>query len=135
MAGFSQIKFKGWLATAGHFGLALAYVGMGLSHIVPLSMACMALAGWAGVTLYANTNTIIQLLVPNELRGRVISTYLWATQGTAPFGSLLIGGLAQGMGSLICRAYWRRRGLGDGRSHQPVHKPHPQRANLDLAQK
>ncbi len=99
MASFSHVKHKGWLATVGHFALGAAYLGMGLSHMVPLSMACMALAGWAGVTLYANTNTIIQLLVPNELRGRVISTYLWATQGTAPFGSLLIGTLAQGVGT------------------------------------
>jgi hypothetical protein len=40
-------------------------------------------------------NTLIQVGVPNTLRGRVFSVYLWALQGVAPFGSLLIGWLAQ----------------------------------------
>ena len=44
------------------------------------------------------TNMLIQLKVPNELRGRVFSIYLWALQGVAPFGSLLIGWLAQNWG-------------------------------------
>lgn len=98
MAGFSHLKHKGLLATAGHFGLGMGFLGIGLSRSIPPSLFFVALAGWAGVTLYANTNTIIQLLTPNNLRSRVISTYLWATQGSAPFGSLFIGALAQGMG-------------------------------------
>jgi len=43
-------------------------------------------------------NTLIQVSVPNGLRGRVFSVYLWALQGVAPFGSLLIGWLAQNWG-------------------------------------
>lgn len=43
-------------------------------------------------------NTIIQVQAPNELRGRVFAAYLWAIQGVAPFGSLLIGALAQTWG-------------------------------------
>jgi hypothetical protein len=45
------------------------------------------------------TNTLIQLSVPDDLRGRVISTYLWAMQGVAPFGSLFLGWLAQTIGA------------------------------------
>jgi hypothetical protein len=41
---------------------------------------------------------LIQVQVPNGLRGRVFSTYLWAIQGVAPFGSLLIGWWAQTWG-------------------------------------
>jgi hypothetical protein len=40
-------------------------------------------------------NILIQLKVPNELRGRVFSIYLWALQGIAPFGSLFIGWMTQ----------------------------------------
>jgi MFS family permease len=40
-------------------------------------------------------NTMIQVRVPNELRGRVFSVYFWALQGVAPFGSILIGWIAQ----------------------------------------
>ncbi len=43
-------------------------------------------------------NTLIQIDVPDELRGRVFSVYLWAQQGVAPFGSLFIGWLAQTAG-------------------------------------
>jgi hypothetical protein len=43
-------------------------------------------------------NVLIQIQVPNGLRGRVFSTYLWAIQGVAPFGSLLIGWWAQSWG-------------------------------------
>jgi hypothetical protein len=40
-------------------------------------------------------NTLIQLQVPDMLRGRVFSIYLWALQGITPFGSLLIGWMTQ----------------------------------------
>ena len=43
-------------------------------------------------------NTIVQLEAPDALRGRVFSVFLWAIQGVAPFGSLLIGALAQTLG-------------------------------------
>jgi hypothetical protein len=43
-------------------------------------------------------NTLIQIQVPNGLRGRVFGTYLWALQGVAPFGSLLIGWMVQSWG-------------------------------------
>ena len=50
------------------------------------------------MTQLVTMNTLIQLQVPNGLRGRVFAMYLWALQGVAPFGSLLIGGLAQTWG-------------------------------------
>jgi MFS-type transporter involved in bile tolerance (Atg22 family) len=43
-------------------------------------------------------NTLIQLQVPDNLRGRVFSIYLWALQGITPFGSLLIGLMTQKFG-------------------------------------
>lgn len=56
------------------------------------------LIGWGTVTQLVSMNTLIQVAVPNGLRGRVFSVYLWALQGVAPFGSLLIGWLAQNWG-------------------------------------
>jgi hypothetical protein len=50
------------------------------------------------VTQMMMMNTLIQLDVPDSLRGRVYSVYLWAIQGVAPFGSLFIGWLAQTAG-------------------------------------
>ena len=70
----------------------------------------MALFGWGSVTGWAMTNTVIQLVTPAELRGRVISNMLWASLGLAPFGNLLVGVLAQQfqlttpvlLGGIIC---------------------------------
>jgi hypothetical protein len=56
------------------------------------------LVGWGTVTQLVTMNMLIQLQVPNGLRGRVFAVYLWAIQGVAPFGSLLIGGIAQTWG-------------------------------------
>jgi MFS family permease len=58
-------------------------------------MTIIALMGWGSVTQLATMNTLIQLHVPDSLRGRVFSIYLWALQGIAPFGSLLIGWMTQ----------------------------------------
>lgn len=79
-------------------GEALFIVGM---IVIPFSrslwpaMIVIALMGWAVVTQLATMNTLIQLQVPNALRGRIFSIYLWALQGITPFGSLLIGWMTQ----------------------------------------
>jgi hypothetical protein len=45
------------------------------------------------------TNTLIQTIVPDELRGRVLSTYTWALGGFYPLGSLLMGSLGDQIGA------------------------------------
>ena len=47
--------------------------------------------GLGMVATLATMNTLIQMEVPNSLRGRVFSTYLWGLQGLSPFGSIAIG--------------------------------------------
>ncbi len=99
LAVFSDFKRKGMLLTVGQFIFSGALIGMALSKSLVTSLPLMALIGWGVVTQLAMTNTLIQLIVPNELRGRVMSSYLWALQGIAPFGSLFIGWLAQTLGA------------------------------------
>ena len=55
----------------------------------------LAVIGWGTVTQLITMNTMIQIRVPNELRGRVFSIYFWGLQGVAPFGSIVIGWIAQ----------------------------------------
>ncbi len=95
----SGLRRKGWLMTVGQFTFSIALLGIGLSRNLTLTLPILMLFGWGTVTSLATSNTVIQLVVPNELRGRVISTYLWALQGIAPFGSLLIGWVAQTLGA------------------------------------
>jgi MFS family permease len=99
LATFSMIKHKGRLMTIGQFVFAGALIGLSFSTTLPMSLPLMTLIGWGTVTQLAMTNTLIQLLVPNQLRGRVISTYFWALNGVAPFGSLFVGWIAQTFGA------------------------------------
>ncbi len=103
---FSDIKRKGFLLAIGQFIFAIALIGIALTRSSTLAMGLIVLLGWAIVTQLAMMNILIQIAVPDALRGRVFSTYLWALQGVAPFGSLFIGWVAQAwnvpLSALIC---------------------------------
>ena len=79
------------------FGTSL--VLFGLSHVLWLSMLLMVSVGWGMMQGLTASNTIIQTLVPEDKRGRVMSYYTMAFVGMAPFGSLLAGGLAHRFGA------------------------------------
>jgi predicted MFS family arabinose efflux permease len=78
--------------------LSFAVAGVGLSSTLPVSLLLMGIVGWSTVAMGATTNTIIQLTVPDDLRGRVMSVYTTVFAGTTPIGSLLAGGLASRVG-------------------------------------
>lgn len=82
---------------AALFGVGLMLFG--LSHALWLSLLLMPVIGWGMMTGLASSNTIIQTLVPEDKRGRVMSYYTMAFVGMAPFGSLLAGGLAHKLGA------------------------------------
>ena len=82
---------------AALFGSAL--IVFGLSHWVWLSLAAMLVTGYGMVQGLASSNTVIQTLVPEEKRGRVMSYYTVAFVGMLPFGSLISGGLAHWIGA------------------------------------
>lgn len=82
-------------ATLFGFGL----ICFGLSRIFVLSMFLMLIVGFGMMQGLAASNTVIQTLVPEDKRGRVMSYYTMAFVGMAPFGSLLAGGLAHRLGA------------------------------------
>ncbi|MDQ3870530.1 MAG: MFS transporter [Chloroflexota bacterium] len=77
---------------AGIFGLALVFLS--LSRSLPLSLLLMVVLGWGVIAIAATTNTLIQLTVPDELRGRVMSLYTTVFAGSTPLGGLLSGTVA-----------------------------------------
>ncbi len=95
---FSQLRRKGLLMSVGQFVFAAGLICISLTRNVPLALILIGVIGWAMVTQMMMMNTLIQLDVPDGLRGRVFAVYLWALQGVAPFGSLFIGWLAQAAG-------------------------------------
>jgi MFS family permease len=94
----SSSRKKGQMVFLGQFAFILPLIGLGYASQLSFSASLLLLIGWGTVTQLVAMNTLIQLMVPNELRGRVFSIYLWALQGVAPFGSLLIGWMAQNWG-------------------------------------
>ncbi|HEX9332831.1 MAG TPA: MFS transporter [Anaerolineales bacterium] len=94
----SASRNKGLMVTLGQIVFILPLIALGYVPNLNVSFVLLILIGWGTVTQLVAMNTLIQLVVPNGLRGRVFSVYLWALQGVAPFGSLLIGWLAQNWG-------------------------------------
>ena len=91
---------KGWLLAGGQLVFIAGLIAIAFTHNIPVELLLFVLIGWGSVTTLASMNTMIQLEVPDNLRGRVFSTYLWGLQGIAPFGSLMVGWMAQGWGVL-----------------------------------
>ena len=82
---------------AAVFGVGL--ICFGQSRNLWLSMAVLLLCGFGMMQGLTASNTIIQTIVPEDKRGRVMSYYTIAFVGMAPFGSLMAGTLAQAIGA------------------------------------
>ena len=87
-----------WVAfSAGGFGASL--IAFSLSRSLWLSAALLVPVGYALMLEMASSNTLIQAMVPDALRGRVMSVYSMMFMGMAPLGSLLAGLLAGRIGA------------------------------------
>jgi MFS family permease len=70
-----------------------------------LSVLLLAVVGAAGVSSVATVNSLIQTLVPDSIRGRVLSMHTMAFLGFTPLGSLLVGALADHWGTPTALAF------------------------------
>jgi MFS family permease len=80
------------------FGGAL--VGVAFSRVLWLSMLLLLLAGFGMMTQMASSNTVLQTIVDDDKRGRVMSLYTMAFVGTSPIGALLAGVTASRLGTM-----------------------------------
>lgn len=78
------------------FGVAL--IAVARAREVPLLMIALVVAGFTMVTSVASVNTQLQQLIPDQLRGRVLSIYTLCFFGVVPFGNLLGGALTERYG-------------------------------------
>jgi MFS family permease len=89
-----------WIAlAAGAFGLGL--VGFSYSENIWLSLLLLTVTGGSMMVQMAASNTILQTIVEEDKRGRVMSLYTLAFLGTAPLGSLLAGFLGDAVGAAL----------------------------------
>jgi MFS family permease len=87
-----------WVAfSCGGFGLSL--VLFSFSRNFWLSAALLLPVGFCMMLQMSSSNTLIQAMVPDHLRGRVMAMYTMMFMGMAPFGSLFAGALAERLGA------------------------------------
>jgi MFS family permease len=84
-------------AAAALFGISLVLLAFARSLIVALPL--LACAGFGMMAQMASSNTVLQTVVDDDKRGRVMSFYTMAFMGTAPFGSLILGAVADRFGA------------------------------------
>jgi MFS family permease len=97
-----------WIGKHRHMGLMLLVmqallgliaVAFSLSRVIWLSQLLLFVGGALLVTCFAMTTSLVQLLAPQELRGRVVSIYMVAFRGGSPLGGLVSGWLVTQIGS------------------------------------
>src|SRR5207248_11543279 len=87
-----------WVA-ASTFSFGVALLLFAVSKTFWLSAALLVPVGAAMMVQMAASNTLIQAMVPDALRGRVMAVYSMMFMGMAPFGALFAGSVAERLGA------------------------------------
>ncbi len=95
LAAYMSSSDKNKMLLLGQVSFLIPVILLGFNKSISVAFILLAFIGWGTVTQLVVMNTMVQLQVPNDLRGRVFSIYFWALQGVAPFGSIFIGWIAQ----------------------------------------
>jgi MFS family permease len=95
------VRPGGRTIVAGALLLGVMEVGLAASRWLPLSLVLMFGMGLGGLAMSMSTNTVIQMAVPNELRGRIMAVYTTVFAGSTPVGGLIAGALAGAFGTAV----------------------------------
>jgi MFS family permease len=98
LAYLGDFRRKGWFVLCGVFAFAVCLVGFSLSTHVGLSLFFLFALGFGIVCSVAVTNTLLQKLVTDEMRGRVMSMFMLSFIGAMPIGNLLAGAVSHRFG-------------------------------------
>jgi predicted MFS family arabinose efflux permease len=79
-------------------GVALGILGLAFVRHFALAAVVLFLVGAMQIVFQNGCNTIVQVTVPDELRGRVMGVYMMVFAGATPLGASLIGSVAEGVG-------------------------------------
>jgi len=94
-----QLRGLGSIVAYSAIGLGISLTFFGASRLYWFSLVALVLAGYAMMMQFTSANTLIQAMVPDQLRGRVMSLYSMMFIGMAPIGSLVAGKMAQHIGA------------------------------------
>jgi Na+/melibiose symporter-like transporter len=98
IASLGRFRGRGRLLTAGSLLFPVVMMGLSFARNLPFSLAGLFLAGTSFIMMFNLANALVQTLVPDAVRGRVMSVYNLAFLGMAPIGSLAIGATAERFG-------------------------------------
>ncbi|MGA2183608.1 MAG: MFS transporter [Bryobacteraceae bacterium] len=91
VASMDRLQRRGRVALLLLVVLGVLMLGFSLSKIFLLSAFLLFLSGGVLMGVFATIGSLVQLITPNEMRGRVMSVYNVAFRGGMPFGSLAVG--------------------------------------------
>lgn len=114
LARLGDFRDKGKFLSFSTLLFSVSLIVFGLSQLYWLSLAAMFFVGGTSVTSIALVNTLLQTKVEDKFRGRVMSVFMITFAGFMPFGNLIAGSLAQGLGvafaivfgGIICAAFF-----------------------------
>ncbi len=96
-----QLRGLGKVVAYSATGLGASLILFSASHWYWISFIILVFSGFTMMMQFTATNTLIQSMVPDQLRGRVMSLYSMMFLGMSPFGSLLAGTLADHIGAPV----------------------------------
>jgi MFS family permease len=94
-----NVRGKGWYVIGGALGFGACLAGFSLSRSYAASLAFLFLVGFGIVLSVAVSNMLLQKLVTDEMRGRVMSMFLLSFIGAWPLGNLMAGAASQRYGA------------------------------------
>ena len=93
VASLGNISNKGRFALSMLICLGAGIAGFSLSKVLPFSYTMLVLVGASMMAVFATVTSLVQLIVTNEMRGRVMSVYNFAFRGGMPMGNIVSGWL------------------------------------------
>ena len=99
IAWLGEFRRMGLIALLVQAVYGVLIIGFAMSRVLWLSDLLLFLTGAALMIVFSTVTSLIQLIAPNEMRGRVMSIYMLAFRGGMPVGSLVSGYLATYIGA------------------------------------
>jgi MFS family permease len=114
LARLGDFRYKGRFLVFSSLIYSVSLILFSLSKIYLLSLVVLVLLGGTSVCAVSLINTILQVRVPDNFRGRVMSIFMITFAGFMPFGNLIAGSLSQAIGvsftvlisGIICTAFF-----------------------------
>jgi ABC-type iron transport system FetAB permease component len=98
VAYLGDFRRKGWFVLGGAIVFGLCITGFALSSRLRLSLMFLFGVGFALVVSVALINTLLQKLVTDQMRGRVMSMFILSFLGTLPIGNIVAGAASNHFG-------------------------------------